>query len=831
MKRANWPGTRAHRCADAGIPSVFFSQETGFMEAAEGALLRPGRLFVSAILLLLLCWAPVQAQEELLEDIVVDGNQSLSLEAFLRLTSLRVGDPFDTEAIRKDFRRLWDRGMFDDLSVEARDGETGKILIYHVKERPRLNSVEYEKNKAISETQIEEQFGERGVEIHLGAPVDYRVIQDAEELLRQLVSAKGFLDSQVDAELDEVDPGHLALTFRIKPGRKTRIKKLTFSGNEQFSDAKLRSQLKLTSPLKWWKFWGKKKTLYHPTRLEQDLLNVERLYANHGYLDLRVRNAEVIHSEGKPTKKPEKQKRWVSITVPVREGPQYTLGKITVEGNHVLTDEEILARIPLKSGDIFNKSLVDAGAQLVELDYGERGYFFVSTNRLEERREGNVADLVIKVDEDRKYFIDRIEFAGNTTTRDKVLRRELGVHEEELFNLKEFRTGLRKIAQLGYFRLTREPLITPVAGENRVRIRIEGREESRNELQVGGGFSGLDGAFFAGSYSTRNFLGRGQVLSTRIQVGGRSNTYSISFQEPWFLGKPWSLGASLFRQDTRFIGFKQTGQGGSVSLGKRLGHFQSLRLTYLFEEVTFDDTNFQSTSTTSAVRPVYSFDTRNNFIRPSRGFQIVASLELAGGLLGGENFFFKPILQGTVYFPTFRKMFAGVHGEIGYVADYDGRVVPRFERFFLGGERSLRLFKSRTISPIDDGLACPPPVRGQRHSDCPGKNPLDPDGNEVDANDPLIFIGGNKYLLFNFEYTIPMPSTDTVELVLFYDAGNAWTNKQGYDLSDLRMDAGIEIRFYLPVFGAPLRLIYGWNLDPKEFEDKQDFIFSIGRTF
>jgi outer membrane protein insertion porin family len=779
-----------------------------------------------------LAGSPVAGQETVIEDIVVDGNQALSSEAFLRLTSLRVGDPYDIEAIRADFRRIWDRGLFDDLSVESRDGETGKILIFHVSERPRLNSVEYEKNKAITETQIEEQLSERGVEIHLGAPVDYKVIQDAEEMIRQMVASKGYLDNQVEADLQEVDPGHLALVFRIKPGRKTRLKKLTFRGNERFSDRKLRSRLKLTSQHKWWRFWGRKKTLYHPTRLEQDLLGVEDFYKNNGYLDLRLQNMGVEYREGKPTKKPEKQKRWVTVTVPVREGPQYTLGEIRVEGNRVLSDEEILARIPLKEGDVFNKALVDLGAQLVELDYGERGYFFVSTNRQEERREGNVAELLITVDEDKKYFIDRIEFVGNTTTRDKVLRRELGVNEEELFNLKQFRTGLRKIGQLGYFRLTREPQITPVPGENRVHVRIEGREESRNELQVGGGFSGLDGAFFAGSYSTRNFLGRGQVLSTRIQVGGRSNTYSLTFQEPWFLGRPWSLGASIFRQDTDFIGFRQTGQGGSVSLGRRISNFQSVRLSYLVEEVRFDNAGAENVSTTSSIRPVYSYDTRNNFFRPSRGFQVVASVEFAGGPLGGDNFFYKPILQSTVYVPSFRQSFFGLHGEIGYVDDFDGREVPTFERFFLGGERSLRLFESRTISPRDDGLPASSQGRGGRRSDDPNKCPSDPLGNEVNEEcDPLIFIGGNKYLIFNVEYTIPLPSTDTVELVLFYDAGNAWTNKQGYDLSDLRMDAGIEVRFYLPIFGAPLRLIYGWNLDPQEFEDKQDFIFSIGRTF
>ena len=868
-----------------------------------------GSLLLAALISAAGILSPARAQSAaVIEELAVDGNRSLSHEAFFRLTSLKVGDPYDEDVIRDEFHRLWDRGLFEDLSVESRDGATGKIVIFHVKERPRVNSIEYEKNKAVSETQIEEQMTQRNIFLRIGAPVDYGAIQDALEVIRGVLGSKGFLDPFVDYELDDVDQGNKALFFKIKPGGKTKVRTIEFVDNEIFSDSKLRQRMTLTKKYGWWKLWGRKKSLYHPQKLDEDLRAVEDYYRNSGYLDVRLDAPQVEIRREEPKKKAaspaddrgaspapdpepdpepeaaaspaspaapagetEKQRRkrekkedqqrtkreeqqrrqeekkrqkedkkkqkevgkiktWVDIKVPVLEGPRYTVGEIRIEGNTVFSDEELLARFPLHPGDVLNEGLLRAGTQIIEINYGERGYFFVSTNRLLDPKEGNVADVTIKIDEDKKYFIDRIEFSGNTTTRDYVLRRELGVQEEELFNLKEFRLGLRKVAQLGYFQLTREPEVIPVPGENRVRINIAGVEQSRNEIQVGGGFSGLDGGFFAGSFATRNFMGRGQTLSTQIQVGAANNTYSLSFQEPWFMGRPWILGASVFRRDTNFVGFEQVGQGASITLGKRVSNFTTLSFAYLIEEISFRDAFNEQTTRTSSVRPVLVWDTRNNFFRPSAGFRVVASLEFAGGPLGGDNFFFKPNLQTTVYVPFRGNTFFGLHGEIGYVDDFDGRVVPIFERFFLGGERSLRIFPTRSVSPIDDGI---PPIardRGGRRIREP-INPLDPLGHIVDANDPLVFIGGNKYLLFNLEYVIPGPRDSPVEVAFFLDAGNAWKNDQGYDLTDMRMDAGIEVRFYLPIFGAPIRLIYGWNLDPQEFESKNDFIFSIGTTF
>jgi len=520
--------------------------------------------------------------------------------------------------------------------------------------------------------------------------------------------------------------------------------------------------------------------------------------------------------------------------------------------------------------------------------------------------------------------------------------------EADLFNVRRMRLGLRKIAQLGYFQVGDDPAVKPKGETDRVDVLVQGVESSRNEIQVGGGVSGLEGGFFQASYSTRNFLGRGEILSTYIQTGARANRYSLNFTEPWFLGRPWTLGFSLFKRQTDYTGFRQIGSGGTVSLGRLLGAFSRFDVAYGYENVDVLTTTpgfpvNRRNSATSSVTSLYTVDTRNNFFRPTRGYRLQGSVEYAGGALGGDNFFYKPRLDATLYLPGLsRKHYIGLNAAYGYVAPFGGRVVPVFERYFLGGERSLRVFRTREVSPARRDID----VNGNGFIDTPeDRNPdgiLDPklepcedlngngkiDKNEVDrgncvldpsedtnnngvldtedlnrngvldpgedlngngildtedanrngrldlgedrpdgkwtpfcpADDPnmngtqdsgefdrgncrldpgedtngdgvfgTVFPGGNQYILLNAEYTIPL--ADTVEFTMFYDAGNAFDDSQRVTLNDMRVDYGFEMRFYLPVFQAPLRLIYGFIQNPRKGEDPSNFIFSIGTTF
>jgi outer membrane protein insertion porin family len=915
---------------------------------------------VAATLAAVGAWSITLAQAETIERIVVDGNVRISTTALVSQLTIKEGDPYDEEALRAEFVRLWDLNLFDNITLEVRQGETGKIVLWHVTDKPLVADVEYKNLKAFTTTQVEERLQEAKADLRRGSPLDHTRIRKARESIELMLQQKGFLDAEVKVATEEVAPGQQSVTFTVRQGGKTRIRKIEFVGNTVFKDRQLKRLMRLTRERGLFT-WASSKDLYHPGKFDEDARIIRQAYLDRGYLDVEVRPevVEVLPGEkpprneeeaekrrrrmeekrakltreeakraekeakerakaearaaervakGKPPKpakevkirEPKPPKKWIYVTVPIQEGQSYKVGSITVEGNSVFTDEEILSRVPLRTGEVFHDGIVKQGLGRIQLDYGEKGYFYVTANQVVQKKSDGTADLILEINEDRQYRINTIEFAGNTTTRDRVLRREMRVAEEEVFDLKRFRLGVRKINQLGYWQIVDEATIRPRPGEAKVDIELQGREVSRNEIQVGGGVSGLDGAFFSGSYATRNFLGRGEILQTYFQLGGRQSRYSISLIEPWFLDRPYTVGFSLFRRTTDFRNFRRTGRGGSIQVGRLLGDFSRFDVTYLFESITFPQrftdlsTGFpvvrevDLTSTTSSMVPVFTLDTRNNFFHPTRGFRLQLATEVAGGVLGGDNWFVKPTAQATWYLPSLGKTYIGLNAEGGYVGGFGGRDVPLFEKFFLGGDRSLRAFESRTITPFRDDLD----LNGNGTIDLPedqdgdgvldtnedanlngvldtedlnGNGVLDPgedlngngmlDTEDLDGDERLdvfedlngngaldpgedtngdgvfgrSFPGGNKFILFNVEYVFPLG--DTFELVAFYDAGNAFDDYQRIDLSRLRNDYGLEFRFYLPIFQAPIRFIYGIIQDPQPGEKSSSFQFSIGTTF
>ncbi len=898
-------------------------------------------------------------QSETIERIIVDGSVRISASALMSQLTVKEGDLYDENVLVREFQRLWDLNLFDNITLEVRQGEKGKIVLWHVQDRPLIADVEYKNIKAFTTTQIDEKLTEQKADIHRGSPVDYTKIRKAQEILKQMLGQKGYLDAQIEIDMKDVAPGQQSLAFIAHQGGKTKIKEIDFTGNTVFSERQLKKMMKLTKE-KGMLTWANSKDLYHPGKFDEDARVIRQAYMDLGYLDVDVKPevVELLPDQPPPTspKEAEKQKakaqkqqqqqeeeaaqeaarqaekqakeaekqakkaakaaekgqllpvgtvsppeddtkteepktpkKWIFVTVPIHEGTQYKIGTIDVEGNQVFTREEILARIPVVAGGIFNDGAVKLGLGRIQLDYGEKGYFYVTANQVLERQGDQVADLKIEINEDKQYRINTMEFQGNTSTRDKVLRREIPVAEEDLFDLKRFRVGLRKINQLGYWQVTEDAAIRPRTGENKVDVVIEGKEANRNEIQIGGGVSGLNGAFLSGSYATRNFLGRGEIVQASFQLGGRQSRYSLSFIEPWFLGHPWTLGFSLFQRTSDFRNAVQEGHGGSAQVGRLLGTFSRMDFTYIYEFAKAQQGALSTAETlTSSVIPSFTYDSRNNFFRPNRGFRFNISTQIAGGPLGGDNSFIRPLAFGTIYFPSVKRQYIAFNAAIGYVRAYDGSVVPVYDRFYLGGERSLRAFKSRTISParididlngngfIDrpedrdgDGVLDPSEdVNGNLILDTedlnlngvldPGEDAngngildsedLDGDGlleanEDVNGNGSLdtgedtngdgifgvIFPGGDKFVQFNLEYVFPIG--ETAELAAFTDMGNAFDNGQKIDLRYLRVDYGIELRFYLPIFQAPLRFIYGFIQDPEPGEKASSFQFSIGTTF
>jgi outer membrane protein insertion porin family len=546
--------------------------------------------------------------------------------------------------------------------------------------------------------------------------------------------------------------------------------------------------------------------------------------------------------------KASESKRWVYLTVPVTEGKQYQLGQISFTGNDVFADGVLRGTIPMAEGDVFNNQRLRAGVNLMTRLYEDRGHLYANVvSRIERREEEAVADVTITLDEDRPFYVGRIEFRGNSSTRDRVLRREVQLLEGELFSRTKLDVSTIKVNQLGYFQVLEEPVIEPLEDENRVKITLAGVESGRNEIQIGGGFSGLEGAFFSGVYSTRNFLGRGQVLSAAVQIGGRSNRYQLSFQEPWFLGRPYLFGASLFRTETDFGNNLRTSSSGfGIRLGRRLTRFSNLNVAYNFEDVNSSSVatglggntvTLTTTNEISSVTPVYLFSSINNPYRPTRGTSFTLSAQVAGGPLGGTVSYIRPLAFFTAYRPFLRKAYLAFHAEVGVIRAFGDQSlvsttsniegVPRFQRFWLGGDTlGPRIFETRTITPrrflrVVDGVI----IEALR--DVTGLPP--DDFININGVPIAIEVGGDRMYLWQTELVFPM--TEQAELAAFVDLGDALFEDTSLNFSSMRISAGLEVRFHLPIFPVPLRLIYGVPIREVSGDRTGSFTFSIGRSF
>lgn len=824
--------------------------------------------------------APVtESAEGTIEEVLTRGLQRMTQEALLWAFGVRAGDPYDEAELRRKFRDLWERRLFRDITLEVEDGRRGgKVIVLRVVERPSLASVTYDDHPDVNKTAIEDRLEEKDAELRVGAPIDAGQIRLAESTIEDMFAERGYLDADVRAERSEVTTTSYSIHFSIRAGSKTRIRRIDFRGNELFRDKKLKKALELTEERRWYWPWSQK-NLYHPAKWDQDVVGVRRLYTDRGYLDVvigapsvevrstpktqakeersaarraekeaRRARAEAAGKKRKKKKKERAPKRWVYLTVPVREGSQYRLGDVTIEGATVFPEDRLRAQIPMREGDVFNNSALEAGVRRISRGYEDQGHLYSNVVDDVDRRDGEqIADVTIRIDEDEPYTIGRIEFSGNSATRDYVLRRELALLEGQTFSRTLLDVSVRKINQLGYWQSSGEPILEPTPSEQTVDVTIEGIEQGRNEIQVGGGYSGLDGAFFNGVYSTRNLLGRGQVLSTAIQVGGRTNRYQLSFQEPHFLGRPYLLGVNLFRRDQDFgQSLQSTSRGWGLVLGKRLRRFSQISLSYNYEEVasrsfarsiTGELIPFETDNTISSLTPVFSYSTINNPYRPTRGRNLSLSLQFAGGPLGGDTSYVKPLLNFVGYSPGFGRFHFAYHAQFGYVRAFgnDDRLnssniegVPRYQRYWLGGDTlGPRIFETRTITPRRYVV-------------------LDDDNNIIDVlGDPrflspgdllnsgglpaIIEVGGDRLYLLQGELVLPM--NEQAEIALFYDAGDTLFEDSGLNFDTLRMSAGVELRFHLPIFPVPLRLIYGWPVRKLDGDRTSGFTFSIGRAF
>ena len=765
---------------------------------------------------------------QIVERFEASGNTSVASDTIRVYLGVNPGDPYDPAAIQRNFVNLWQTGLFDDIRVEADRGDTGVVVRAIVKERPRIGSVEFRGNKELNQSKINEVLEREKIDLHIGNTIEQTLVRRAGEAIKRAYTEGGFEGVQVDTITEDLaTPGDKKIVFIINEGIKAKVASIDFVGNKTFSDARLRGQMKEVKKHNL-VTWVRKKNLYVPSKLDEDLEHVRNYYQDHGYQAVSFGDPQIV-TTGKR----------VRITIPVKEGEVHTFGDVAVEGNTVFTNEQIIGNWPVEKGSTLRRKPIQSRVDAFGEAYRMRGYIYAYVDPEYTVRPGtNVVDVKLNVFEGDQFRLGRLEFVGNTTTKDKVLRREIFLEEGQIMDMETFKQSLYKLGQLGFFKINDNPDFKVNPDTKTVDVTVKGIEEGKNDVQFGGGYSEGGGFFVQAQFATRNFLGEGENFSLGYQRGRRTNFFSISYADPWFMDTPNSLGVSLYNRETVLpasFGYEQRGKGGTVAYGYRLRRFDSLSLLYGYERSRsvyssqeipdpqgnipvpiVSDLNF----ITSTIVPSYRYDSRDNPFDTTRGSRMALSLAYAGGPLGGSVEMFKPTLGATRFVRLSRRSSVSANVDAGYIFSFrddcahtynelsrevPDLCVPTSDRFLVGGEFSVRGFGYGTLGPYEEF-----PGRGSRPA------------------------GGYSHTTFNFEYIYRV--NDPIRLVLFADAGRAFGYQESIDFAKLRYSAGAEMRLFLPVFQFPLRFIYAINVRPETTPDGrkdefEGFQFTIGNTF
>jgi outer membrane protein insertion porin family len=794
------------------------------------------------------------AQSDIISEIDVQGNRRIPAETIKSRIFTHAGDIYDPAGLERDFNALWNTGYFEDIRFTREETPKGWRLIIQVKEKPTIREINYIGLGSVSTSDVLDRFKEAKVGLSVESQYDPTKIKKAEVAIKGLLAEHGRQFSTIRTEIRQIPPAAVGITFVIKEGPKVRVGKIKFEGNKNVPSRVLRYAMKNLRPI------GVPHSIflenifartYDATKLDEDTERVRNEYQNRGYFKVIVNQPKTqIHDtghtgahipllQGGPGKA-------VDITMPIEEGDRYTLGGITFKNNKAVQNVKALRNLfPIKDGDIFSKEKIGKGLENLRKAYGQLGYInFTSIPDTRFDDEKKKIFLDVDVDEGKQFYVRRIEFQGNTTTRDKVIRREIALEEGNIYDSHLWELSLLRLNQLGYFDQLKpdDPNTTTRQLDEKngfVDLTLKVHEKGKNSVGLNGGVSGLEGAFVGVNYSTNNFLGLGETLQVQASVGNLARSIRFGFTQPYMFDRPLQFGFNVYvskvsydqaRQLSIFSGqnlnlnsavlqnlqnYSQSSVGFTTSLSYPLHRsFKRVGITYSFDRSSlialssasknlFEYLAFRGISgpnalegiITSKIFPNFSMNTIDSPISPHHGKQFTVGAELAG--LGGTVRSVRPIIQYKRFIPVQNRRNAiGFNVQGSFISGFDGLVAPPFQRSYMGGENDLRGFDIRSVSPVAFLPSVGSIVLTSRDSGPILKDPQNPRSGFVTVPipiDQITFPGGDLSFFTNMEYRITIYGP--VALAPFVDAG--------IDPIVRRSQLQIATNQYLNVLGTP----------------------------
>ena len=720
--------------------------------------------------------------------IAPDGNTRIDSGAILRKIQSKVGDVYDPAILRDDLKAIYSMGYFDDVQIDVKDGDSGKIVTFRVVEKPAISSLSYSGIDELDDDDVTEVVG-----IKENSILNPARVNEAAAAIMTLYKSKGYYNTTVTPNISYPTPETAAIRFVIEEGEKIYIKEIGFEGNSSFDSDDLEDVIETST--KGFLSWLTESGLLNRDLLEQDSARIVAFYNNNGYLEAKVGEPIITQEE-----------EWLYVKFIIEEGPRFKVGTVSLEGDLIADKEVFLDMLAIRSEEYLSRKTLRDDILKLQDYYAEQGYAFAEVRPMMDISEsGSRVDISLNIERGDLVYINRIAIRGNTRTRDNVIRRELEIAEGGVFNTKGIRDSSRNLQRVDFFEevnITPEPALDP----SKMNVTVDVKEKSTGQFSIGAGYSSVDSVILMGEISENNFLGMGHRLSLAANIGGKSSRFNLSWTNPRINDSQVSTGIDLFNWTREFDDYTKDSKGGAIRFGHPLWEkwrmfeaysYTDTELTDVADDASFIIRESQNVPVTSAVKVSFVRDSRDRLYGATEGSRNSLSVKYAGGPLGGDSQFTKGEVKSSWYFPVVYGTVFHILGAAGQAWENETGKLPVYERFYLGGINTIRGHEFGKVSPID-------PLTGDR-------------------------VGGDQMWYVNSEIVVPLLKDQGFYGVIFLDAGDSIATDTEWDSADVAVGTGLEIRWLSPM--GPLRLVWGYNPDPLEDEDTSVWDFSIGGSF
>jgi outer membrane protein insertion porin family len=723
--------------------------------------------------------------KQVIARIDLTGNRRIESTVIYNVLKSAKGKIYSEEDLSSDIRAIYRTGYFTDVKADVTDAADGKVVTFILEERPFVTEIRIKGNDAVKADDIR---GVLSFKIKQAYNPD-RIKADADKI-KALYDDKGYYNAEISFATEKARDRDVNVIIDIKENELLYVKNIEFTGNQAFTNKELKGLLETTE----WNMLSfiTDSGVLKKEKLRESLNRVKVFYMNNGYIQAQLGEPEITHD-----------KKWIYIRIPVSEGRQFKVGKVEITGDTLsVPREELLDKLNIKKKAYYDREAISKDLEnLTRLTHND-GYAYAEINPKTQTREAEQqVDISYDIKKGNLVYFNRINVAGNTKTRDKVIRRQLMFTEGELYNSDKLKGSY---AQLNRLRFFEEVNFQTAKGpeENLTDINISVKERPTGLFSLGAGYSANDGAMVMAQISQQNLFGRGQVLSLQTTLGTETSLIDLSFIEPYLFDTPLYFKSDLWKTSRTYDTYKLDSKGFGLTFGYPIWERIMGYVGYRLSLNTVDDVlptaaqsikDQEGDTTASSILTALSRDTTDDQMFPTTGSRNRINVDFTGGFLGGDTAFGKYNYATSWFFkvpPFGEDLVFSPRARIGYVQPFEGKEIPVWERYILGGINSLRGLKD--VGPRD-------PVTGD-------------------------LIGGTTMLVFNFEFVFPLVKNAGMKGVVFFDTGNAWN--ENYDLGDMRKTAGAGIRWYSPV--GPLRLEWGYVLDPKSGEAPYRWDFTMG---